>query len=119
MYDDERLIDVVDEFLRDAAARERIARQGYEHVRAHHTYDHRVSSVLDAIFASRAGPLQHAPLRHHSSTDVQLAYAEVFSRARRVDDTLEQFKSVPSRWRYRLPAARHLVLCLLRRLRRG
>src|SRR5919204_6215704 len=70
MYDDETLIGVVDEVLRDGAARERIARQGYEHVRAHHTYDHRVSSLLDAIFASRAGPLLCAPLRHHSSADV-------------------------------------------------
>ena len=112
-------VEEADEYLRHSVARERIARQGYEHVRAHHTYDHRVSALLDAVFAATVGPRLAAPLRHRSRADVQLAYAELFSRARRMDDTIEQFQSVPPRWRYRLPAGKHLALCLLRRVRHG
>ena len=119
LYDDEQLLELADEYLGDSVARERIARQGYEHVRAHHTYDHRVRALLDVVFAPGAGPRLGAPLRCSSNAKVQLAYAEIFSRARRVDDTIEQFQSVPPRWRYRLPAARQLVRCLLRRIRHG
>jgi glycosyltransferase involved in cell wall biosynthesis len=117
MYDDEHVLELVAEYLRDSAARERIARTGYEHVRTHHTYDHRVSTLLDVVFASGAGPCLGAPLRRYSSPDVQLAYAKIFSRARRIDDTIEQFKNVPLR--YRFPAATQFVLCLLRQIRDG
>jgi spore maturation protein CgeB len=119
LYDDEQLLDFVDTYLRDTAARQRIATQGYDHARTHHTYDRRVDSILETVFGSAASPQLGAPLRCRSDADVQLAYAEVFSRARRVDDTIEQFQSVPPRWRYRLPAARQLVRCLLRRIRHG
>jgi Glycosyl transferases group 1/DUF based on E. rectale Gene description (DUF3880) len=119
MYDDEQLLDLADAFLRDEAARERIAGQGYEHVRAHHTYDHRGRTILDTIFAAAGGPQQCAPLRHRSAADVQLAYAEMCSLVGRVDDTIEQFKRVPPHWRYRIPAAKQIAFCLLRRVKYG
>jgi hypothetical protein len=119
MYDDEQLLDLADAFLRDAAARERIAGQGYEHVRAHHTYDHRARTILDTIFATAGGPQQCAPLRHRSAADVQLAYAEMFALVGRVDDTIEQLKCLPPHWRYRLPAAKQIAFCLLRRVKYG
>jgi len=114
MYDDAHVLDIASEFLRDDAVRERIARQGYEHVRAHHTYDNRADTILHTIFGTGA-PLLAAPLRRRSDPDVQLAYAELFALMGRLDDTVEQFTRVPGRWRYRLPAARQLALCLLRR----
>jgi Glycosyl transferases group 1/DUF based on E. rectale Gene description (DUF3880) len=119
MYDDEQFLELADEYLRDSVARDRIAKHGYEHVRTHHTYDRRVDSILETVFGSTAGPQFGAPLRCHSDAGVQLAYAEVVSRASRVDDTIEQFKRVPPQWRYRLPAASHVALCLLRRVRHG
>jgi hypothetical protein len=119
LYDDEQLLELADEYLCDSVARDRIVRHGYDHVRTHHTYDHRVDSILETVFGSAASPQLGAPLRCRSEADVQLAYAEVFSRARRVDDTIEQLRRVPARWRYRLPAAEHLALCLVRRVRHG
>jgi hypothetical protein len=119
LYDDEQLLELADEYLCDSVARDRIARHGYDHVRTHHTYDHRVDSILETVFGSAASPQLGAPLRCRSDADVQLAYAEVFSHARRVDDTIEQLRRVPARWRYRLPAAEQLALCLVRRVRHG
>lgn len=117
-YDDASLLDVVDELLRDDALRERIARQGYEHVRARHTYDHRAQAVHDAVF-SPEGPHMLAPWRRRSAPEVAIAYAEMFSRARRVDDTVAQFKRVPAQWRYRLPVAWQVARCLVRRAKDG
>jgi hypothetical protein len=119
LYDDEQLLELVDTYLRDTTARQHIATQGYDHVRTHHTYARRVDSILETVFGSTAGPQFGAPLRCRSDADVQLAYAEVAARARRVDDTIEQFTRVPPRWGYRLPAARHVARCLLRRVRHG
>ncbi len=115
MYDDDRLVDLADEYLRDEAARERIARQGYEHVRAHHTYLHRVDTILDTVFAATLRPRLDAPLRQCSDVDVELAYAELYSMMGQVDETIDQYRRTPRRWRYRAPAAKQLALCLLRR----
>lgn len=117
-YDDASLLDVVDELLRDDALRERIGCQGYEHVRACHTYDHRAQTVLDVVFAPD-GARMLAPWRQRSAPEVAIAYAEMFSRARRVDDTVAQLKSMPARWRYRLPAAWQVARCLVRRAKDG
>jgi hypothetical protein len=119
MYDDEQLLELANSYLRESVTRERIARHGYEHVRAHHTYDHRARALLAAIFAPASGPALQAPLRRRSHGDVQVAYADLYSRARRVDDTIEQFKATPSSWRYRIPAAKHVVFALLRRVKHG
>jgi spore maturation protein CgeB len=119
MYDDEQLVDLADEFLRDAAARERIACQGYAHVRAHHTYDQRVRTILDVIFDRASGPRLCAPLRRCSNAAVQLAYAELFSRVGRVDDTIAQLHNGPSHGRYRIAAAKQILFCLLRRIKYG
>lgn len=114
MYDDDRLVELAEEFLRDEAARERIAANGYEHVRAHHTYDHRIETILNTVFAE-AGPRLAAPVRRLDAAHVHLAYAGLFAEMGRVDDTIEEFTRVPRRWRYRVPAAKELALCLLRR----
>lgn len=119
MYDDATVVDLAEEFLRDDALRQRLADEGYEHVRAHHTYDHRVDTVLNTIFGAAGSPRLYAPLRQHSSADVQLAYAEMYSLVGRVDDSIEQLKRVPPSWRYRLPAAGQLAFCLLRRMKYG
>ena len=119
MYDDEQHLDLAGEYLRASVARDRLARHGYEHVRTHHTYDRRVDSILETVFGSTAGPQFGAPLRCRSDADVQLAYAEVFSRARRVDDTIEQFRRVPALWRCRHTAAGQLALCLVWRVTYG
>jgi hypothetical protein len=119
LYDDDQLLELADRYLRDDSTREMIAQQGYEHVRAHHTYDHRVSTILDTVFAVPATGRLTAPLRRASSADVQLAYAELFAQVRRVDDTIDQFTRGPRTWRYRAPAAAQVILCLLRRVRHG
>jgi hypothetical protein len=115
MYDDDELVDLAEHYLRDDAARERIARQGYEHVRNHHTYDRRVDAILDAVFAPTGGPHLAAPLRRRSDAEVDLAYAELFALMGRIDDTFEQYVRVPRGWRYRLPAVKQIALCLVRR----
>lgn len=117
MYDDGDLIDVAELYLRDEAERERIAVQGYEHVRTHHSYDRRIQTIVDTIFAAPGGPRLVGPLRRRAATDVALAYAELFALMGRMDDTLEQYVRLPRRWRYRLPALKQLALCLLRRAR--
>jgi len=118
MYDDDQLVEQADRMLRDDATRERIAAQGYEHVRAHHTYDHRVGTILDTVFASEGLRLE-APLRRRPDADIQLAYAELYARERRVDDTIEQLQRMPASPRYRALAAREVVYCLLRRVKNG
>jgi len=118
MYDDDQLVEQADRMLRDDATRERIAAQGYEHVRAHHTYDHRVGTILDTVFAPE-GPRLEAPLRRRPDADVQLAYAALYARERRVDDTIEQLQRMPASPRYRALAAREVVYCLLRRVKNG
>lgn len=118
MYDDADLMDLADAYLRDDATRERIAEAGYEHVHCHHTYDRRADAILDTVFSS-GGPRLLAPLRRRSDGDVQVAYAEMYALMGRIDDTIAQLRSVPPHWRYRLPAALHLTLCLLRRLHYG
>jgi hypothetical protein len=35
----------------------------------------------------------------------------------RVDDVIDELKRGPASWRYRLPAAAQLVLCLARRMK--
>ncbi len=50
---------------------------------------------------------------------VALAYAEIYSRSLRVDDTIDEFKRVPPRLRYRLPAAKQVVFSLIRRVKYG
>jgi hypothetical protein len=118
MYDDAELVDLAEEYLRDAEARERIAAQGYEHVRAHHTYDHRVEQILTTVFGDGV-PRLDAPLRRRSNADVEVAYGEMYAMAARVDDTIEQFKRVPLVSRHRIAAARELAFCLLRRVKYG
>jgi len=118
MYDDDQLVELADRMLRDDAARARIAAQGYAHVRAHHTYDHRVGTILDTVFAP-GGPKREAPLRRRTDADVQLAYAELYARERRVDDTIEQLQRMPASPRYRVLAAREVAYCLLRRVKNG
>ena len=117
MYDDTQLVDLAAQYLRDSAARERIARHGYEHIHAYHTYDHRVDTILDTIFGGK--PSLAAPLRHGSDADVQLAYAEIYSRVHRIGDTLRQFRMLPPQWRYRAPGLGHVALAVYRRVRYG
>jgi len=118
MYDDDQLVEQAGKMLRDDATRECIAAQGYDHVRAHHTYDHRVGTLLDTVFASE-GPRLEAPLRRRPDADVRLAYAALSSRVGRVDDTIEQLQRMPANARYRTLAAREVVYCLLRRVKNG
>ena len=118
MYDDDQLVELAGRLLRDDATRERIALQGYEHVRARHTYDHRVGALLDTMFAA-SGPRLDAPLRRRPDADAQLAYAALFSRVGRVDDTIAQLQRLPAHPRYRVRAAREVVYCLLRRAKNG
>jgi len=118
MYDDAILIELAQEYLRDDAARERIAAGGYEHVHAHHTYDRRVAQILDTIFAG-TGPQLEAPLRRAGDSDVTLAYAELYSRMGLVDDTITQLKALPAGLQYRLPSAKQAALSLIRRVRYG
>jgi len=115
MYDDDQLVDLAGKMLRDDATRERIAARGYAHVRAHHTYDHRVGALLDTVFAS-GGPRLEAPLRRRPDADVRLAYAALSSRVGRVDDSIERMPASP---RYRALAAREVVYCLLRWIKDG
>lgn len=114
VYDDATLVERAEELLHNEALRARIARQGYEHVRAHHTYDHRVAAILDTVFDG-VGPRLDAPLRRRPDPDVTLAYADLYARMGRVDDTLDQLKQLPSNVRFRAPAAGHVALSLLRR----
>jgi hypothetical protein len=46
---DRELSERIERWLGDAAGRERIASAGYEHVRAHHTYDHRAAELLRQV----------------------------------------------------------------------
>ncbi len=119
MYDDDRLMDLADEFVRNDEARERIARRGYDHVRAYHTYDQRVDTLLDQVFSSAQGARLEAPLRRCSDEDVRLAYAELSSRMKRVDDVIAEFQALPPRLRYRVPAAKQVALCLYRQVKYG
>jgi hypothetical protein len=118
IYDDDQLVDLVDEFLRDDVSRERIARQGYEHVRAHHTYGHRVTAILDTVFEPTGGPCLCAPLRGCTDAQIQLAYAEMFQLGGEVDDIIDQLKRLPPSLRYRIPVARQLTVGLMRRVGR-
>ncbi len=115
MYNDDQLVDVAETFLRDDGERTRIAEQGYEHMLTHHTYDHRVVTIVGTVFGQSGGPRLRAPLRHRSEPDVDLAYAEVFSLMGWVDDVMGQYARLPRRLHYRIPAAKQLALCLLRR----
>lgn len=120
LYDDATLADAVDEILGDDARRARLALQGYEHVRARHTYDHRVATILDTVFDPIKGPHQDAPLRRQSDADVHLAYAALYARMGRVDDTIDQLTTggcLPPR--YRAAAAKQVVYALVRRLKGG
>lgn len=117
IYDDAQVVDLAAQYLRDNAAREKLARQGYEHVRAHHTYDHRVATILDTIFST--APALDAPLRRRPSAEMQLAYAEIFSRAHRIGDTVRQFRALPTRSRYRAPGLKHVALAVVRRVKYG
>jgi len=119
MYDDDQVLDLADELLRDDALRERIARQGYEHVRTRHTYEQRVDTILAAIFPQSGGVRLAAPLRQRGQADVRLAYADIYARARRLDDTLAQADARPTTGRYRLLVAREVVRCIARRLKDG
>ena len=119
MYDDADVVEVAAAYLGDEARRERVAARGYEHVRAHHTYDHRVSRILDTVFNSTREPELTAPLRRRNYADAELAYLEMCALVGRVDDTIQQFKNVPASWAYRLPAAKQVALCLARRVRYG
>src|SRR5579883_54223 len=118
MYDDAILVELAEEYLRDHAARERIAASVYEHVRAHHTYDHRAAQILDTIFAG-SGPHLEAPLRRAGDSDLALAYAELYSRMGYVDDTITQFKALPATLGCRVPGAKQVALSLIRRVRYG
>jgi hypothetical protein len=119
LYDDADVVDLAREYLRNTAARERIARQGHEHVLAYHTYDHRIATILDTIFAPSSGPQLQAPWRQRCDAAVDLAYAELYSRVGLVDDTIEQLKRLLPHPRYRLPAAKQVVFALLRRVKYG
>jgi len=119
MYDDAQVLDLADELLRDDALWERIARQGYEHMRTHHTYEQRVDTILAAIFPRSGGVHGAAPLRQRDQADVRLAYADVYARAGRLDDTLAQADVRPTTGRYRFLFAREVVLCIARRLKDG
>jgi len=119
MYDDDQLLDIVDELLRDPVQRDRVARQGYEHVRAHHTYAQRVDTLLNTVCAPTHPLRKDAPLRGRKDADVQLAYADIFSRGGEVTDSVDQLTHIPLHWRYQLPAATYLTLGLLRRVRRA
>ena len=88
--------------------------QGYEHVRARHTYDQRAAHILETVFGG-TGPRLQAPLRQRDSGAVDVAYAELYALKGWVDDTIEQYARVPRR--YRLNVARQLALCVARRAR--
>lgn len=118
MYDDAQLAELAEEYMRDATARELVAARGYEHVRTHHTYDHRVAEILATVFEGD-GPRLDAPLRRLSDVDAELAYGDMYALVARVDDTIEQFKRVPLLSRHRAAAARQLLFCLLRRVKYG
>jgi len=114
MYDDDGVLDLADELLHDDALRERIARQGYEHVRAYHTYERRVATLLDVICCNGATPRLVAPLRQMSYAEVELAYANVFARAEQLSDTLDQVWRGPRTLSYKLAAMKQALLCAKR-----
>jgi len=118
LYDDDTLVARAAELLGDEAARARIAAQGYAHVQAHHTYDHRVATLLDTVFAA-GGPRLAAPLRAREDTAVTLAYAALYARMGRVDDTLDQLKRLPPDPRLRLRAAKQVARAFVRRVKDG
>ncbi len=117
MYDDAELVDIAEELLRDDNKRERIARQGYEHEPLRIIHTGTVLTPFVNTILTESGPQLLAPLRKRADADVQIAYAELFSLMGRVDDTIEQFIRMPRQWRYRIPAAKQLALCLMRSLR--
>ncbi len=119
MYEDSEVVELAGRLLRDEPWRRRIARQGYEHVRAHHTYDHRVDQMLGIVFDARTGPHKAAPLRRRPEEEVRLAYATLYARQGRVDDTLTELASGPHSWRYRLAASRQVFYSLVRRVKHG
>ncbi len=68
----EETLELVDYYLRNPAARERIARQGQEEVYSKHTYWHRLREILPLIEA-RVG--QARPALRTNSADLRLRYA--------------------------------------------
>lgn len=119
MYDDGDALELAERLLRDRPWRDRIARQGYEHVRAHHTYAHRIDEALRTVFDGAGGPQRRAPLRIGGAAAAQLAYAALYARAGRLDDTMQQLARGPSTWSYRAAAGKQFVYSLIRRVKYG
>jgi len=117
MYDDDGALDLADELLHDDALRERIARQGYEHMRTRHTYEQRADAILQTVCAPNDSRKRDAPLRRRTDAEVQLAYADVYSRALRFGDTCTQLVDGPPDVPYRFRAAQRVVHCVLRQIK--
>ncbi len=75
--DESEILPAVRRFLADKAAREHITTAARQLVLDHHTYDARVSSLLEFIAASAAK--LNAPARHWPETKVRLTYLDYYS----------------------------------------
>jgi len=64
LYEDGALIDTLRHYLDHPEERERIARAGMEEVLAHHTYEHRIETMIATLnrFNGQTGKVPHEPL---------------------------------------------------------
>jgi glycosyltransferase involved in cell wall biosynthesis len=83
--DEGELFEKIDYYLRHQDERLRIARAGYEEVRARHTLSLRLDELLRRI---QEGPAYSAPVRGMTAREASSLYAEVYQRAGSVDTLL-------------------------------
>jgi len=80
------LLSKIDYYLQYAEERERIAHAGQASVLAHHTYAHRLHTLVETIVAD--GARVCAPVRSWSAEQRAFAYMELHSMMRMVDATM-------------------------------
>jgi hypothetical protein len=112
--DEASLIAQVEYYLAHPEERERIAAKGRAAVLAHHTYDRRVQSLLDAVAAN--GGARTAKARSMSAPELRAAYGRIYSKLCLVDAAFEEFDVAWKAKAGRLEAANALGLTILRRL---
>ena len=89
-YDDESLESLVSHYLSDTAEREAIAEAGREEVLRWHTYDHRVTTLLETVF-DLSDEDEHDPTRTTVVTDPLLDEGLQLTRERQFDAALDRF----------------------------
>jgi hypothetical protein len=108
----------IERYLADSAARQKVAAAGKAWTIAHHTYDHRATEMLDAIFG-RGAPQKSAPIRALPQDKVRLAYARIYSMMRLLDATMREFAALRRLRRGRIAGLRQVLYALLRLSRAG